>query len=135
MMARFCRWLEKILDFGPAIAALHDDRPKPQIPTTAVWLSAFAMAALRLGSLNALRRERQTPGRLEPLIGPRKPSPDTIGRVMGRIAPEQLRALLGIFNHRLRRNKTLADNPWPLRFVVLDGHEFFSQLPSLLRPV
>ena len=40
---------------------------------------------------------------------------------------EPLRNLLSQANHRLRRNKTLQDNPWALRFVALDGHEFFSQ--------
>ena len=35
--------------------------------------------------------------------------------------------MLSGVNHKLRRNKALEDNPWALRFVALDGHEFFSQ--------
>ena len=66
------------------------------------------MATLRLGSLNALETESKMPRRLDPLIGPRKPSPDSIGRVMEQMDPDQLRAMLGVYNHRLRRNKSLG---------------------------
>ena len=66
------------------------------------------------------------------LTGPRPVSAETLGRVLNQMAPEQLQGDLAHYLHCQRRNKVLDDNPWPLRFVVMDGHEFFSLLPPLL---
>ncbi|NQU44692.1 hypothetical protein HQ520_15485 [bacterium] len=60
-------------------------------------------------------------------MGPRKPSPDSIARIVDSMDSEGLREALSEINHRLRRNKVLDESPWALRFVALDGHEFFSQ--------
>lgn len=127
MMARFCRYLEKVFDWGERLAGLGDSRKRPQIPTGAIFLSSLMMCVTRLGSLNALEGQLRAPRRWEKIVGPRKPSADRVGQVVGLIDPESLRDLLAGINHKLRRNKALADNPWPLRFVALDGHEFFSQ--------
>jgi hypothetical protein len=127
MMTRFARYIEKVFDFSASLATLEDSRAKPQIPTASVWTSAFVLFVTRLGSLNALESELRVPGRLEGLVGRRKPSADTIGRIMGEIFSWSLRGILRGLNHRLRRNKALDDNPWALRFAVVDGHEFFSQ--------
>jgi hypothetical protein len=127
MMARFCRYLEKLFDWSGQLALVRDNRPRPQIPTAAVVTSALLMAATRLRSLNALESELRRGGRWERLVGRRKPSADSLGRIVGRIDPEALRALLSWINHRLRRKKILADNPWALRVATFDGHEFFSQ--------
>jgi ribosomal 50S subunit-associated protein YjgA (DUF615 family) len=85
------------------------------------------MGVTRLGSLNALEGELRVPRRWEKIVGARKPSADRIGQVMDQIDPEPLRDMLSGINHKLRRNKALDESPWPLRFAVLDGHEFFSQ--------
>lgn len=127
MMARFARYIEKVFDFGQALATLRDSRTRPQIPTASVWTSAFLMFATRGGSLNALESELRVPKRLEALVGRRKPSADTIGRVMAQTHTAPLRKILRDNNHRLRRKKALDDNPWALRFAAVDGHEFFSQ--------
>jgi len=126
MMTRFCRYAQKVFALGDQIAAFQDRRLQPQIPTAAIWSSAFAMYAMRLGSLNALESELRMPRRLDDLVGPQKPSADTIGRVYGLIDPIQQVRMLSRINHRLRRNKVLH-NAWPLRFLAVDGHEFFSQ--------
>jgi hypothetical protein len=127
MMARFCRYLEKVFDWRSQLATLRDSRPKPQIPTASIFLSALMMGVTRLGSLNALEGELRVPRRWEKIVGARKPSADRIGQVMDQIDPEPLRDMLSGINHKLRRNKALDESPWPLRFAVLDGHEFFSQ--------
>ena len=132
MMSRFSRYVEKVFGWSHRLACLRDSRRKPQIPTGSVFLSATMMFVARLGSLNALETELRVPRRWERIVGKRKPSADTVGRVMSQIDPESLRDILSSILHRLRRNKALDDNPWPLRFVVLDGHEFFSQLQTLL---
>jgi len=131
MMSRFCRYAEKVFDLGQKIATVRDRRARPQIPAPAIWSSAFAMFSLRLGSLNALESELRLPKRLDALVGPRKPSADTIGRVYGLMDPRPQRQMLCQINHRLRRNKVLQSPAW-LRLAAVDGHEFFSQQTSLL---
>ena len=127
MMARFSRYVEKVFDWSAQLGRLRDSRPKPQIPTATVFLSAFMMFAARLGSVHALEAELRIPMRWDAIVGRRKASADSIGRIVGRMEPECLRDILSDINHRLRRNKVLADNPWALRIVLFDGHEFFSQ--------
>lgn len=131
MLARFSRYLEKLFDFGALLATVQDSRRKPQIPATAIWGSAFAMSVLRCGSLNAIESALRPSRRLERLVGPIKPSADTIGRVAAQIDPQILRTMLCKINHRLGRNKVFAKR-WPLRFAAVDGHEFFSQQTPLL---
>ena len=127
MMARFCRYLEKVFDWSTLLAGVRDSRTKPQIPTAAILIGALMMCATRLRSLNALEGELRVPRRWEKILGPRKPSADRVGQVLALMDPEALRDMLSGVNHKLRRNKALEDSPWALRFVALDGHEFFSQ--------
>jgi len=131
MLSRFFRYIDKVFDFGKAVAKLKDSRWKPQIATTAIWLSAFVMFATRRRSLNAIEVDLRVPKRLDNLIGPRKPSVDTIGRDFCLIDTELLRAMLSGVNHQLGRNKALFNN-WPIRIAAVDGHEFFSQSASML---
>lgn len=134
MFSRFYRYIDKVFDFSDEVATLKDYRVKPQISTSSIWLSAFAMFTTRRPSLNSIETLLRIPKRLDNLIGPRKPSADTIGRVCGLTDPEPLRMMLCHINHQLGRNKVLA-NSWPIRIVAFDGHEFFSQPTSALQPV
>jgi hypothetical protein len=127
MMARLSRYVEKVFDWSQVLARLSDSRLQPQIPTAAIFTSALMMCVTRLRSLNALEGELRLPGRWEKIVGARKPSADRVGQVVGLIDPDCLRDILSGINHKLRRNKALDEYPWPLRFVALDGHEFFSQ--------
>jgi len=131
MMVRFCRYVEKVFDFGQRVKVIRDSRQKPRIPTAAIWLSVLFMFVIRRGSLNAIESEFHRSKRLERLIGFQKPSADRIGDVFCLIASEQLRAMLSGINHQLGRNKVLL-REGPLRFAALDGHEFFSQSASVL---
>jgi hypothetical protein len=131
MMARFCRYLEKVFDFGQKITTLCDARRRPRIPTVCLWGSVFFLFVMRRGSLNAMESELRRPKRMERLIGTITPSADRMGDVMGMIEPDQLRERLCQINHRLGRNKVFAKRgAW--RFVAVDGHEFFSQQASVL---
>lgn len=127
MMARFCRYVEKVYGFSERVARLADSRQQPQIDTGVIFLSAMMMCVTRQRSLNAMESECRVPGRWEKILGRRKPSADTVGRVVALMDSELLRDMLSEINHQLRRNKALDENPWPLRFVAFDGHEFFSQ--------
>jgi len=130
MFSRFYRYIDKVSDFSDEVAILKDGR----LPTVPIWLSAFAMFATRRRSLNAIETLLHIPKRLDNLIGPRKPSADTIGRVYGLIDPELSRIMLCHINHQLGRNKAMEDN-WPIRIFAFDGHEFFSQPTSTLQSV
>jgi len=131
MMSRFCRYVEKVFDLSQRVKVVQDSRPKPRIPTVAIWLSAFLMFVTRRGSLNAMELALQRSKRFECFIGSKKPSADRIGDVFCLIPSEQLRAMLSGINHQLGRNKVF-NKEWPWRFVALDGHEFFSQSASVL---
>jgi hypothetical protein len=134
MLSKFLRYVEKVYDFDRSVHKLKDSRLKPQIPTSSVWLSGFLMYLTRRGSLNAMEKELRLPKRLDGIIGCRKPSADTIGRVYGLMDPEQLRQVLSQINHKLGRNKALQSR-WPIRIAAVDAHEFFSQYTSLLPDV
>lgn len=127
MMARFCGYVEKVFDFGAQVRQLSDTRQKAQIPTSAIFLSAFMMFVTHLKSLNAMEVQLRVPGRWKKIVGKCKPSADRIGEVGALMDTEQLRDMLSSVNHRLRRNKVLDKSQWALRCVALDGHEFFSQ--------
>ncbi len=134
MMARLCRYIEKVFDFGHQIQTLRDARKRPRIPTAALWGSVLFLFVMRHRSLNGMEQESRQPKRVEWVIGKIKPSADRMGDVMGLMDPDQFREILSRINHQLGRNKALRNN-WPLRVGAFDGHEFFSQSISMLSPV
>ncbi len=134
MMSRFCRYIEKVFDWGSRTAQLKDPRQRPRIPLRAIWGSVFFLFVLRQRSLHAMEGQLRQPQRMEWLIGSRKPSADRMGQVFGMLDPHQLRALFSGINHQLGRNKGLK-NGWPFRVGAIDGHEFFSLPSSLLSPM
>ena len=119
MMSRFCRYVEKVFDFGFRVAQLKEPRQRPRIPLGAIWGSVFFLFVLRQRSLHAMEGQLRQPRRMEPLIGPHKPSADRIGGVLSLIDPDQLRAMLAGINHQLGGNKRLK-NRWPFRIGALD---------------
>jgi hypothetical protein len=134
MMTRFCRYLDKVFDFGERIAKLKDQRLHPRISTLSIWGSVFFLFVFRQRSLNAMEQQIRQPKRLERLIGKKKPSADRMGEVLGLMDPDQLRGMLSGINHQVGRNKALR-NGWPFRVVAVDGHEFFFQPKTMLPPV
>lgn len=134
MIARFYAYINKVFGFREQVATLVDSRPEPQIPTAAVFATAFAMFATCRGSLNAIDKERHFPGRLRDIVGPRVPSGDTVGRVYAQMDSDALRHMLSSVHFLIKRNKMLR-NDTGLLFAAVDGHEFFRQPQTLLRPV
>lgn len=125
MFRRFLDYTDKVFGLSEALSHITDRRSASRIPTASVLWSSFLMQVSRLGSLNALEVELRLPKRLEGLIGPKKPSAETIGRVFAKISPADLRRLHGSHCYRLKRNKVLQTD-LPLQAIGLDGHEFFS---------
>jgi|SRR5208283_559253 len=134
MMARFYGYINKLFQFQELASRLTDSRLEPMIPTAAVFGTAFAMCATCRGSLNAIDKDRHFPGRLERFVGPCVPSGDTVGRVYAQLDSEVLRGVLKDVHLQIKRNKMLGDTTdWI--FAAVDGHEFFRQPQTLLRPV
>ncbi len=116
-----------MFNFPELALGLRDRRVRPQIPTLNVWLSVFAMFALRLRSLNALEQELRQRGRWESFVGNRKPSADTIGRVLSQFSLDQLRAFLLTINRTSWRNKAIHPRAGEsYRVVAVDGHEMWA---------
>ena len=134
MMARFYGYVDKVFRFQRLLGRLTDSRREPVIPTAAVFGTAFAMFATCRGSLNGIDKERHFPGRLQRVVGPRIPSGDTVGRVYAQLDSGALREVLKDVHLRIKRNKMLSTSTG-LLFVAVDGHEFFRQPQTLLRPV
>jgi hypothetical protein len=134
MMARFYRYIDKVFEFRRLIDTLTDSRVEPVIPTVAVFGTAFAMFATCRGSLNGIDVDRRCRGRLEKFVGPHVPSGDTVGRVYTQLDSGTLRAVLREVHLRVKRNKMLG-NTTDWLFAAVDGHEFFRQPQTLLRPV
>jgi len=106
------------------VAPLRDARPRPQIPTATVWLCAFALFALRRPSFHAIEQELRRPKRWESWVGARKPSADTLGRVLAGLSLAELRALGVAINRGAWRRKALPGRPGERdRVVAVDGHE------------
>lgn len=134
MMARFYRYVDKVFHFREQASTLTDSRLTPVIPTSAVFGTAFAMFATCRGSLNAIDKQRHFPRRLRDLVGPHVPSGDTVGRVYTQLNSDALRDVLRNVHLRIKRNKVLT-TPSGRFFAAVDGHEFFRQPQTLLRPV
>jgi len=83
MMKRFCRYVEKVFDFGEWLVQLTDRRIRPRLSTGAVWGSVFFLFVLRQGSLNAMEGQLRQPRRMESVVGFQKPSADRMGRFWG----------------------------------------------------
>jgi len=124
MMARFCGYLEKVFHLGKQMQPLRDSRPRPVIPTQAVFASVLTMFATARPSLNQLEKEIRVPARLRGIVGRRLPSVDSIGRIYAQLAPQYLQQMLSASNHQVRRRKMLHLGDW--KIAAVDGHEFFS---------
>ena len=134
MMTRFYGYIDKVFRFRDLTYRLTDSRVEPVIPTAAVFGTAFAMFATGRGSLNGIDQQRHFPGRLQNFVGPRVPSGDSVGRVYAQLDGDGLRDVLREVHLRIKRNKMLSGGgDWI--FAAVDGHEFFRQPQTLLRPM
>ena len=124
LLRRFSAYLHQRLGFRQLVAGLHDARLLPQIPTLSVWLSVFGMYVLRLRSFNALEQELRIGKRWEAWVGSRKPSADTMGRVVAKMSPDELRQVLSAIHRSAWRRKAIHQRPGEsYRVVAVDGHE------------
>lgn len=112
----------------PAVAALRDGRPRPQIALATVWLCGFAMFALRLRSLHGLEEDlRRRRGWARWAGSGRLPSADTVGRVLAKASLADQQALLAELGRRAWRAKAIHGRRGETyRVVAVDGHELWA---------
>jgi hypothetical protein len=127
LLRRLAAYLENMFSFREHAQALRDARPRPQIPTAGVWLTAFALCVVRFRSFNALEQQLRRPGVWEAWVGPRKPSADSLGRVLSQLNLDDLRQFLLHVHRRMWRAKAIQRRyANHLRVVAVDGHELWS---------
>lgn len=106
---------------------LTDARINPRIPTANIWLSAFLMFVLRIGSFNGLEQELRRAKRLESFVGRRKPSADTIGRVLSGFDRAELRKMVVKTNRGAWRRKAIHSRVGEsYRIAAVDAHELWA---------
>ena len=134
MMARFYSYIDKVFEFRTLAALLTDSRSAPVIPTAAIFGTAFTMFATGRASLNGIDKVRYFPGRLRNFVGSHVPSGDSVGRVYALLDSGTLREVLRAVHLDIKRNKVLnSGGDWI--FAAVDGHEFFRQPQTVLRPM
>lgn len=127
LLRRLAAYLEKMFSFREHAGRVRDGRRRPQIPTSAVWLAAFTLCSLRFRSFNAFEQELRRPRVFEALLGPRKPSADTLGRVLSLLNVEDLRAFVRHVHQRMWRAKSICRRSGHgQRVIAVDGHELWS---------
>ena len=99
-----------------------DSRKFPQIQTSIVTRSIFAMCLAKLGSLNALEQLKEQ-GTLKKFIGGELPSADSLGRISELLAGNTIRGINRELYLQLKRNKALLSPEHGLMALVVDGHE------------
>jgi hypothetical protein len=105
-----------------ALSQITDSRTQPQIPTITIVFSVLAMHLARLGSLNALE-QMQDSLELRKHIGGHLPSADSLGRVVGLLDTDTIRAVIRTIYEQLKRNKALKPPQHGLMALAIDGHE------------
>jgi hypothetical protein len=85
------------------------------------------MCVLRLRSFNGLEQELRRSRRLESFVGRRKPSADTMGRVLSRFDCGRLRGMMKEINRGAWRRKAIHPRIGEsYRVVAVDGHELWA---------
>jgi hypothetical protein len=111
-----------VLGWEAGLDAVHDARPRPQIPTRVIVRAVAVMFLSRRGSLNALEQTKPSTFWAK-WLGRPMPSADSIGRICGMVNLADVRALIHQIYSRLKRMKALEPPPHGLMLAVIDGHE------------
>jgi len=122
VLRRLVQYADRVFGWSRSIEGLRDTRKRPQIATGVVMKVLSIMVLARLGSLNSVEALRPK-GWLRRWLGGEMPSADTLGRVAGHLAPEEVRRLLRWHYTRRRRNKGVYAWSFGLRPLIFDGHE------------
>ena len=93
MLRRLVKYADRVFGWSRSLEELRDTRKRPRIATGVVMKALCVMLLARLGSLNSLEALRPK-GWLRRWLGGEMPSADTLGRVAGQLAPQEVRRLL-----------------------------------------
>jgi len=130
LLGRFSHYIERTWGFADIVQHVRDQRPRYRIPPSSIFLSVFAMFAVRIPSFNELEQQLQVPQRWQPFVGPKLPSADTLGYSLKGFDLGPLRDALARVAHQAKRKKALKrltkDSRNPYTMAALDGHELWS---------
>lgn len=125
ILSRLLAYVEKAFDLLSALSLITDSRTQPQIPTIIIARSVLAMLLGRLGSLNSLEQLNESFALLKH-VGAALPSADTLGRVVGLMDSDSIRAVIHTVYDQLKRNKAIQPPPHGLMALAIDGHETYA---------
>jgi hypothetical protein len=125
-LSQFVTYAQKRFDLHWLAGAFTDARPRPEIPSRAVWLSLVLGEVVRIPSLLQLQEETRLP-QWQRWVGYSHPiSHDSFGYVSERLDPGQLRRAGIWINRKLKRGKAFeAGKLKGLLAVSLDANEEF----------
>lgn len=83
------------------------------------------MHLARLGSLNSLEQLQESVA-LRKHVGALLPSADSLGRIVGLMNSDSIRAVIHAVYDHLKRNKALQPPPHGLMALAVDGHETYA---------
>jgi hypothetical protein len=125
-LTQFVHYAEQHFDLQWLAGGFADSRPRPVIPSRAVWLSLLLGEVVQIPSLLQLQQETQLP-QWQRWVGYRAPiSHDVFGYVAERMDPAGLRRAAVWINRKLKRGKAFeASKLKGLLVVSLDANEQF----------
>jgi hypothetical protein len=122
MLRRLLNYGDNLYDIGSMLDAVEDDRKQTQIETSTVLRGAYVAVLSRLGSINALEQTQNNAFWIK-WLETTLPSADTIGRVMEKVKPRDIRRMIKRLYKKLKRNKALKPFIEGHFMLVIDGHE------------
>jgi hypothetical protein len=123
---RFTLYLRRVFKFPWLLRRVGDGRERPDIPTSAVVLSLFWGAVLRIPSWHQLEAETQRKRWQRQINWSQAISDDTFHYTSERLNLGDLRQVLVTTNKILKRNKAFEANKYQgLLIASLDGNEQF----------
>jgi hypothetical protein len=125
-LAQFLACATEVFGLGRRLRQVRDERPYPEIPTRALWVSLLLGVVLRVSSYLDLAKQTKRRRWQRLLHWPKRISHDSFEYVAERLDLEDLRRTLAHVNKELKANQALENCKINgLLFASLDANEHF----------
>ena len=122
MLRRLLRYADKVYDLWDVVGRITDRRRTPPNEAEDVFRCILVMALLRLGSVHALAKHRESRF-WRRWVHNKVASGHTIRRTAAKADCDTIRAAIQHFYARRKRNKSLPPTWHGMSAVIFDGHE------------
>lgn len=122
MLRRLLRYADKVYDLWDMVGRITDRRRTPPNEAEDVFRCILVMALLRLGSVHALAKHRESRF-WRRWVHNKVASGHTIRRTAAKADCDTIRAAIQHFYARRKRNKSLPPTWHGMSAVIFDGHE------------